>query len=77
MVKLPRLSGHDLIKIPSTFGFYKTRQKGSHVMLVKETKQGKVGCVVPLHDKIERGTLIGILKQAKINRDEFLKEIKK
>jgi predicted RNA binding protein YcfA (HicA-like mRNA interferase family) len=46
-------------------------------MLVKETKQGKVGCVVPLHDEIERGTLLAILKQAKISKDEFLKEIKK
>ena len=77
MVKLPRLSGHEIIKILTILGFQKTRQKGSHVMLVKETKQGKVGCVVPLHDEIERGTLLGILKQAKLSRDDFLKELKK
>jgi len=46
-------------------------------MLVKKTKSEKIGCVVPLHDEIERGTLLGILKQAKISKDEFLKEIKK
>ena len=46
-------------------------------MLVKEIKKGKVGCVVPLHDEIERGTLLGILKQAKISKEEFLKEINK
>ncbi len=77
MTKLPRLPGSELIKILSKFGFHKTRQKGSHVMLVKEKKQGKVGCVVPLHDEIERGTLLGILKQAKISKEEFLEEIKK
>ena len=77
MTRLPRLPGHELIKILSKFGFHKTRQKGSHVMLVKETKSGKIGCVVPLHDEIERGTLLGILKQAKISKEEFLKEIKK
>ena len=77
MTRLPRLPGHEIIKILSKSGFHKIRQKGSHVMLVKETKKGKVGCVVPLHDEIERGTLLGILKQAKISKEEFLKEINK
>ncbi len=77
MVKLPRLSGHELIKILAQFGFKKIRQKGSHVMLIKETKQGKIGCVVPLHDELETGTLLAILRQAKISRDEFLEKLKK
>lgn len=77
MTRLPRLSGRELVRILSKFDFHKIRQKGSHVMLVKETKSGKIGCVVPLHDEIERGTLIGILKQAKISKEEFLKEIRK
>ncbi len=77
MTRLPRLPGHKIVKLLSKFGFHKTRQKGSHVMLVKEKKSGKIGCVVPLHDEIERGTLLGILKQAKISKEEFLKEIKK
>ena len=77
MAKLPRLSGHDLIKILRQFGFKKARQKGSHVMLIKETKQGKIGCIVPLHDELEIGTLLGILRQAKIGRDEFLETYKK
>ena len=72
MVRLPRLSGHELIKILAQFGFKKIRQKGSHVMLIKKTKQSKIGCVVPLHDELETGTLLGILRQAKISRDEFL-----
>ena len=75
MVKLPRLSGHELIKILARFGFKRVRQKGSHVMLIKETKQGKVGCVVPLHDELETRTLLAILRQAKISRDEFLEKL--
>jgi len=75
MVKLPRLSGHEFIKILAQFGFKKVRQKGSHVMLIKETKQGKVGCVVPLHDELETGTLLAILRQAKISRDEFFEKL--
>lgn len=77
MVKLPRLSGHELIKLLALFGFKKIRQKGSHVMLIKDTRQGKIGCVVPLHDEIETGTLLGILRQAKITREEFIEECKK
>ena len=77
MVKLPRLSGHELIKVLAQFGFKKIRQKGSHVMLIKETRQGRIGCVVPLHDEIETGTLLAILRQAKITREEFFTEYNK
>jgi len=77
MPKLPRLSGHELVKILYKLGFIKKRQKGSHVVLIKETAEGKVGCVVPLHDELEKGTLLGILRQAKIDREEFLELFKK
>jgi len=77
MPKLPRLSGHETISVLSKLGFIKKRQKGSHVILVKETEGGKVGCVVPLHKELETGTLTGILRQAKISREEFLKILKK
>jgi predicted RNA binding protein YcfA (HicA-like mRNA interferase family) len=77
MAKLPRLSGHELIKILAQFNFKKIRQKGSHVMLIKETHPRKIGCVVPLHDELETGTLLAILRQAKISRDEFLEKFKK
>ena len=76
MPKLPRLSGYETVKILSKLGFIKKRQRGSHIVLVKETKEGKVGCVVPLHDELETGTLLGILRQAKIDIDEFLKLLK-
>jgi predicted RNA binding protein YcfA (HicA-like mRNA interferase family) len=47
MVKLPRLSGHELIKLLALFVFKKIRQKGSHVMLIKKTKQGKIDVLFP------------------------------
>ncbi len=77
MAKLPRLSGHECIKILSFFGFHQKRQKGSHVIMIKEIQQGKIGCVVPLHPELETGTLLGILKQAKLTKEEFLKVYKK
>jgi len=77
MAKLPRLSGHETIKILSKLDFIQKRQKGSHVILIKVTKKGKVGCVVPLHKELETGTLAGILRQAKVSKKEFLNALKK
>jgi predicted RNA binding protein YcfA (HicA-like mRNA interferase family) len=48
------------------------RQRGSHVILKKETAEGTVGCVVPLHRELAIGTLRGILKLAKVQPDEFM-----
>lgn len=73
MQKLPRLSGHETIKALSKLGFVTKRQKGSHMIMIKETKEGKIGCVIPLHNELEIGTLRGILKQAKVSKEEFLK----
>lgn len=35
-MKLPSLSGREVVKILSTQGFRVARQKGSHIILVKE-----------------------------------------
>jgi len=40
------------------------RQRGSHVVLKRQTLDGEVGCVVPLHRQLAPGTLRGILKHA-------------
>jgi len=53
------------------------RQKGSHVILVKFEREKKIVTVVPLHDELKPGTLLGVLKLADISREDFLKAIKK
>jgi len=50
------------------------RQRGSHVILKKQTSEGEIGCVVPLHRELAIGTLRGILKQAKLSVEEFMKD---
>ncbi len=75
MPKLPRLSGKEVINILERFGFKQLRQKGSHVILKKQTPDGEVGCVVPLHRELAIGTLHGILKQAKITPEEFIENM--
>ena len=72
MQKLPRISGKELIKILSKQGFQTVRQKGSHVILIKETAERKICTVVPLHDEIDRGTILEILRQTGITKEQFL-----
>ena len=71
MPRLPRVSGKETISALEKLGFLQVRQRGSHVMLKKETESGAIGCVVPLHDELATGTLKGILKQAQVEPGEF------
>lgn len=73
MQKLPRLSGIEVIKILSKAGFVVVRQRGSHVILKKKIKEGTIALVVPNHKEIDRGTLLEIIRQARMKKEEFLK----
>ena len=72
-MKLPVLSGREVIKILKKVGFEEKRQKGSHIILAKETEQGKKAVVVPNHSEIDKGTLLEIIRQSGLTREEFLK----
>jgi len=75
MPKLQRVSGEVAIRTLEKLGFRKSRQRGSHVILKKQTSEGEIGCVVPLHKELAVGTLRGILKQAKLGVDEFMENL--
>ena len=75
MPELERLSGQEAIKILKKHGFIQIRQKGSHVVLKKIIRDEEIGCVVPLHKELAIGTLKGILRQAKILPEEFIKNL--
>ncbi|TAJ10087.1 MAG: type II toxin-antitoxin system HicA family toxin [Nitrospirae bacterium] len=49
-------------------GFEVVRQKGRHVSLRKGAKR----TVVPLHDELAQGTLLGILKQCDLSKEALL-----
>lgn len=65
--KLPVVSGEDLIRYLTKHGFEVKRQTSSHVVVQKEWRVFSV----PLHRELKKGTLIGILKQAGIDADDF------
>jgi predicted RNA binding protein YcfA (HicA-like mRNA interferase family) len=65
--KLPVVSGEGLVKYLARHGFIPRRQTSSHVVVQKEWRVFSV----PLHHELKKGTLIAILKQAGIEREEF------
>ncbi|MGD0457121.1 MAG: type II toxin-antitoxin system HicA family toxin [Terriglobia bacterium] len=75
MPRLRRVSGEEAIRALERLGFRQVRQRGSHVILKKETAQGPIGCVVPLHRELAIGTLHGILQQAKVPPEEFMEKL--
>jgi predicted RNA binding protein YcfA (HicA-like mRNA interferase family) len=72
MPELRKVSGEQAIRALRRLGFEEVRRRGSHVVLKRETKEGAVGCVVPLHRELKIGTLKGILRQAKVTPEEFM-----
>ena len=75
MPKLRRVSGKEAVRALERLGFERVRQRGSHVVLKKQTPEGAVGCVVPLHRELAIGTIKGILRQARITPDEFVENL--
>lgn len=73
MPKLPVLSGSDLIRLLQKAGFHIVCRKGSHVSLQK----GNYRTVVPLHDELAKGTLLGIMKQCGLSKEELQELLRK
>jgi predicted RNA binding protein YcfA (HicA-like mRNA interferase family) len=67
-MKLPVVSGYDVIKALTKIGFEIKRRKGSHVVLQKEF----IVLTVPLHKTLKKGTLRAIIRQAGLTVEEFL-----
>ena len=65
--KLPVLSGWQLIRLLRKAGFQMVRQKGSHVTM----RKGDYQTVIPLHDELSKGTLLGILKQCGLDKEDL------
>ena len=75
-MKLPLVSGNAVIKLLQKEGFIVVRQKGSHVSLHKKIDNKTMLVVVPLKKEIKKGTLLSIIKQAGMTRDEFIDKVK-
>ncbi|MFZ1812305.1 MAG: type II toxin-antitoxin system HicA family toxin [Candidatus Saccharimonadales bacterium] len=67
------ISGKRAVKILEENGFAVSRQRGSHVVLVKYDGKTKITTVVPLHKELKRGTIRSIAKLAQMSPTNFLK----
>ena len=68
-MKLPIVSGKDVIKALSKIGYYIRDQKGSHVHLRHPSRKP---LTVLIHQDIARETLRAIIKEADLTIKEFL-----
>lgn len=67
-MKLPVLSGKDVLKILAKHGYVVHNQRGSHVHLRHSTKPP---LTVPLHSEISHGTLKAIIEASGLSREDF------
>lgn len=70
-MKIPLISGLDVIKRLKRVGFIATRQRGSHVRLERYATGKLIKITVPLHSEMKRGTLHRIIKDAGLTLEEF------
>ena len=69
MSHLPVISGRECADALVKVGFRWSRQRGSHIILIRDTPTTMVA--VPYHKELDRGTLRAIIRQAGLGVDEF------
>jgi len=74
MHKVPLLSGREVAKVFRRLRWYVARQRGSHIILVKE---GHIATLsVPDYHEVARGTLRSLIARAGLTIEEFLNALK-
>lgn len=70
MPVVPVLKPHEVIKAFERLGWNVARQRGSHVIMVK---QGHIVTLsIPNHYEVARGTLRSLIAKAGVTVDEFM-----
>jgi len=72
-VKLPLLSGKQVLITLMRLGFVEVHRKGSHVKM--KHADGRI-IVFPFHDEVDRYTLKGALRDADVDIKEFLDAVR-
>ena len=73
------VSSEKIIKnlLKAGFTYAPIKGKGSHTALVKDGNYGeKFLVIIPKRDPLPKGTLISIIKQSGMSREEFIKMAK-
>ncbi len=72
MTKVPSLSYIQIVKALQRDGWIVVRQRGSHIRLQKHLGYEVLKITVPAHRPVKSSTLSHILKQARMDVDQFL-----
>jgi len=72
-MRVPLLSGREVLAALQRLGFVEIHRRGSHVKM--QHPDGRI-IVFPFHKEIDRYTLKGALQDAEIDLEEFLKQVK-
>lgn len=70
MPRVPLLSGREIVKTFESLGWQVARQRGSHIILVKEGHFATLS--VPDHREVARGTLRALIRDAGLTVQDFL-----
>ena len=73
MPSLPSVSGRKAVRAFEQLGWQVARQRGSHIILVKEGEMATLS--VPDHKEVAKGTLRSLIRAAGITVDEFVREL--
>ena len=72
-MKLPLLSGRQVVAALQRLGFVEIYRKGSHVKM--KHPDGRL-IVFPFHDEVDRFTLKGALRDGEVGIEDFLNAVK-
>jgi predicted RNA binding protein YcfA (HicA-like mRNA interferase family) len=70
MAGLPTLSGREVVRIFGKDGWQVARQRGSHMILVKEGLMTTLS--VPDHREVAKGTLRSLIRSSGLSIDQFV-----
>jgi predicted RNA binding protein YcfA (HicA-like mRNA interferase family) len=65
------LSGKEVCQILSNHGFREVRRRGSHLVMQKILPGSTITIPVPDHKNLKIGTLLSIIRQSGIPKNEF------
>ena len=75
MSRLGSYTGAQVVRAFQRAGWKITRQRSSHVILEKEGYEATLSVPVHKGKNVKRGTLRDLIKDAKMNVDDFLSHI--
>ena len=70
-MKLPRVTGREVVRALERAGFVFNRQRGIHIILIHPQTRQRVSVPVHAGRIVKLGTLKGILEDAGLPQDEF------